>query len=201
MRKRSSFSKIIWIAVALVVLGGCGFFSGRLLVVNKPRPAEIIVVLAGDLDDSRFQHALALFRAGYGHDLVLDAPSWIKYGHPYTEYAWQYVRQAAPERKNQVHVCGLSHDSTHLELLDVRPCLHEIDPGAKNALLVTSNFHTRRALSIARHTLPEYQWSVAAAPDSQFGIHWWRHREWAKTMLQETQKLCWWELVERWRDR
>src|SRR6476646_657059 len=47
---------------------------------------------------------------------------------------------------------------------------------AHRILIVTSAYHTRRALAIFRHRLPQYQWSVAAAPDeSAYGTDWWRH--------------------------
>jgi uncharacterized SAM-binding protein YcdF (DUF218 family) len=66
--------------------------------------------------------------------------------------------------------------------------------------LVTSDYHTRRAISIFRHMVLGYGYSVAAAFDSrEFGVRWWEHREWAKTNLGEWTKLVWWELVDRWR--
>jgi uncharacterized SAM-binding protein YcdF (DUF218 family) len=67
-------------------------------------------------------------------------------------------------------------------------------------LLVTNDFHTRRALSILRSRLPQYRWSAAAVKDTAiFGEPWWRHREWAKTCVYEWQKLVWWKLFESWR--
>jgi hypothetical protein len=47
-------------------------------------------------------------------------------------------------------------------------CLQSL--GAHRVLLVTSDYHTRRALMIFRHRLPQYQFSVAAAGNpAQFG--------------------------------
>jgi hypothetical protein len=41
---------------------------------------------------------------------------------------------------------------------------------------------------------------VASAHDLRlFGPHWWRHREWAKTTLQEWTKVVWWNVIDRWR--
>jgi uncharacterized SAM-binding protein YcdF (DUF218 family) len=71
---------------------------------------------------------------------------------------------------------------------------------ARTVLLVTSDYHTRRALSIFGKSLPAYRYEIAAASDPRdFGAQWWRHREWAKTALDEWLKLIWWELVDRWR--
>jgi uncharacterized SAM-binding protein YcdF (DUF218 family) len=64
---------------------------------------------------------------------------------------------------------------------------------------VTSEFHTRRALSTFRRELPRRTFSVAATYDSaQFGTHWWTHRQWAKTVVDEWLRLLWWSVVDRW---
>jgi uncharacterized SAM-binding protein YcdF (DUF218 family) len=66
--------------------------------------------------------------------------------------------------------------------------------------VVTSDYHTRRSLSTFRHELPECQISVAGAGDpQQFGLAWWRHRQWAKLNFDEWVRLMWWEAVDRWR--
>jgi uncharacterized SAM-binding protein YcdF (DUF218 family) len=66
-------------------------------------------------------------------------------------------------------------------------------------LLVTSDYHTRRALSTFNRVLPR-DYSIAAVFDArEFGVQWWRHREWAKMNFDEWLKLIWWELVDRWR--
>jgi hypothetical protein len=56
------------------------------------------------------------------------------------------------------------------------------------------------ALSIFQKRLPQYRWSVAAASAPyHYADRWWKHRGWAKTVLDEWQQLAWWELVDRWR--
>jgi uncharacterized SAM-binding protein YcdF (DUF218 family) len=71
---------------------------------------------------------------------------------------------------------------------------------AHRILIVTSAYHTRRALAIFRHRLLQYEWSVAAAPDkAAYGTDWLRRRAWAKTSLGEAERFLWWELVDRWR--
>ena len=71
---------------------------------------------------------------------------------------------------------------------------------AKRILIVTSDYHTRRALSIFRHELPGRSFSVAAAYDpAEFGTLWWTHRQWAKILFDEWIRLVWWNAVDRWR--
>jgi uncharacterized SAM-binding protein YcdF (DUF218 family) len=195
---RASQRLLVPILLAAIV-GLIANNAGKWLVVDDPRHSDVMVVLAGDFGDIRFQGGLKLLREGYAQQLVLDAPDWIRYGRTEFERAQTYVRDAAPDKATQVHVCSFHTDSTVGELREVAPCIRAIAPHASTALLVTSDFHTRRALSVAHHTLPQYQWSVAAIPDIQtFGTVWWRNREWAKTTLTEWQKLCWWQIVERW---
>ena len=65
-------------------------------------------------------------------------------------------------------------------------------------LLVTSDYHTRRALAIARQAYPSNSWSVAAANSGLLSApRWWTDRQNAKEVLLEWQKMVWWELVER----
>jgi uncharacterized SAM-binding protein YcdF (DUF218 family) len=197
MTKSARFFIVILLVAAI---GLAASRAGNWLVLNDPHRANVIVVLAGGLGDIRFQRGLGLLREGYAQQLVLDAPNWIEYGRMASDLAREYVKEAAPDWQTQIHVCSFHSDSTLGELREVAPCLRAVAPQATSVLLVTSDFHTRRALSTARHALPQYQWSVAATPDSNaFGKSWWRNREWAKTTLLEWQKLCWWQLAERWR--
>ena len=54
------------------------------------------------------------------------------------------------------------------------PCFLSLD--ARRILIVTSPYHTRRALAIFRHRLPQYDWSVTAAPDeTAYGTDRWRY--------------------------
>jgi uncharacterized SAM-binding protein YcdF (DUF218 family) len=89
--------------------------------------------------------------------------------------------------------------STKDESKDAEKCLAR--DGAKSVLIVTSDFHTRRALNVFRREVPEHQYSVAAARErsEQFGARWWTHRQWAKTLVDEWLRLIWWKMVDEWR--
>jgi uncharacterized SAM-binding protein YcdF (DUF218 family) len=169
--------------------------SGRFLVVNQPRKSDVIVVLAGETD-RRPARGLELLDQGYASRLILDVPAGTKiYQWDQTELARKYV-EGLPQA-GSVAICPIYGHSTRDEAQDVSRCLQGVS--ARRVLLVTSDFHTRRALSIFSHVLPA-DYSVAAAVDTrEFGVQWWRHREWAKTNLGECTKLIWWELVDRWR--
>ena len=188
--------------VCLVLVAGFVWIvrnSGRMLVIDRPQKAHAIVVLEGDRDDVRYWRGRELLRAGYAPILLLDASSDKSiYGRKRTDLAAQFIQSTAGESRDRVLVCPIAEDSTVPETKYVRLCLEQ--QGAGSVLLVTSDYHTRRAYSIFRHRLPQYQWSVAAAQDKKvFGGKWWWKREWAQTSLMEYQRLLWWELVDRWK--
>jgi hypothetical protein len=169
--------------------------SGRLLVVDTPHRADVILVLAGETD-RRPARGLELLDQGYGMRLVLDVPAATIYRRPLPELAEKYA-QSLPEAR-AIAVCPIYGLSTRAEAQEASGCLEKV--GGRNVLLVTSDYHTRRAVAIFRHEIPRLNFSVAATHDPrEFGVKWWQHREWAKTNFNEWMKLVWWEAVDRWR--
>jgi uncharacterized SAM-binding protein YcdF (DUF218 family) len=187
-----------FLLLVLIMVVAFAFFAGRLLVVNAPEKVDAIVVLAGGRNDNRYYKGLELLRAGYAPRMYVDALAGIQnFGHRETEYAQKFIEESAGPEVPRVKVCGVEGDSTVAETAAVAHCLQSDQ--AHSILLVTSEFHTRRARSVFQKLLPGHQISIAAAPDVRFGTKWWQHREWAKMTLEEWEKLVFWELFERWR--
>jgi hypothetical protein len=184
------------VALILMVLVFVVARSSRYLIVDEPRKSDVILVLAGETE-RRPARAQELLRQGYGAKLILDVPVNPRfYGASQQELAQRFI-EALPEAK-QMSVCPITGLSTQEESRDAARCLGA--SGVHSILIVTSDFHTRRALSIFRRELPGYDLSVAAATDSrQFGMNWWTNRQWAKVNLEEWMRLTWWQLVDRWR--
>lgn len=195
-RPRKKLLGIGLVFLACLIFGG---FAGRLLVRDHPEKSDVIVVLAGDSQDERYRHGMELLRAGYGKHLFLDASSDSRYfGHTPAEYAQAFVERDAGDMLQKVSICPFEDDSTFSETAFVARCLAPLQP--QSVLLVTSDWHTARARSVFAKLLPQYHWAVAAARDPRmFGVQWWRHREWAKTALEEWCKVIWWNTVDRWR--
>jgi hypothetical protein len=170
--------------------------AGRFLVVDEPQKSDAIVVLAGETK-VRPKHGLELLHQGLASHVFLDAETReVIYDQPLVEIAQRYISGLA--ESDRVSVCPIEGFSTFAEADDANRCLRTL--GAHRILIVTSEFHTRRARMIFRHRLPEYEISVAAARNpTQFGEAWWTNREWAKTVLDEWMKLAWFEAVDRWR--
>jgi len=189
--------KIALLAIVVAVIA-FALNAGRILLVRDLRHADAIVVLVGETD-RRPALALELLRQGYAPRVLIDAsPDVYLYHWTVAEIAEQYIHTLPPEIAASVSVCRESALSTMDEARQARPCLDAV--GARSVLVVTSEYHTRRALSMFRHTFPGRSIGVAGAlePD-QFGVRWWRHRQWAKVTLNEWARLLWWECVDRWR--
>ena len=190
-KKRASIISL-GLAIALIFFAGD---AGSLLVSDDPQPSDVILVLAGETN-YRPARALQLLNQGYARRLLLDVPANSQvFGTDEIELAKKYV-SGLPEAA-QISICPIEGLSTKAESHDVERCLGN-EPASK-ILIVTSDFHTRRALSILRHEIPSKSFSVAAAHDpTQFGTRWWTHRQWAKTCVDEWLRLVWWNTVERW---
>lgn len=177
--------------LSLAALAG----AGRFLVTDRPGPADVIVVLAGEAEQ-RPERGLELLRKGYAARLLMDVPANTRiYQWNQLELAQRYVQQL-PEA-SAISLCPIAATSTKSEVQDMARCLEHVN--ARTILLVTSEYHSRRALSSFGKLLPRYRYQIVAVPDpKEFGVNWWRHREWAKTTVEEWAKLIWWETVDRW---
>lgn len=179
--------------IVLILLGLS--HAGPALVVNQPQRSDVILLLAGDVDDTRHWKGIELLRTGYAHRMLVDARAdAISYGRTPVELTEDFIRRSAGGLA--VHVCPTRGTSTLQELQSAAACLQPVAP--HSILLVTSDYHTRRALSVARKAYPGYSWSVAAANNGLLSApRWWTDREIAKNVVLEWQKVVWWELVER----
>jgi hypothetical protein len=198
MKRQGAMNRRWWPALALpaALAVGLAARAGSFLVVDAPLPSDLILVLAGETD-RRPERALQLLAQGYGRRIMLDVPTNLKiYEFTEIQLAQKYI-QDLPQAAS-VSICPIDGLSTKDESKDVEKCLAR--DGSKSVLIVTSDFHTRRALSILRREVPGYAYSVAAARDgTQFGTKWWTHRQWAKTLVNEWLRLIWWKAVDQWR--
>ena len=187
--------KVLLLGIATVLAILLLANSGRFLVIDQPVKSDVIVVLAGETE-KRPERGLELLRQGTAAHLILDVPAQGKvFQWSNLELAQRYI-QSLPQAQN-ISICPIEGLSTKAETMDVSRCLKDLS--VRHILLVTSDHHTRRALATFRKELPAYVFDIAAARNgAEFGTHWWQHREWAKTYLNEWLRLIWWELVDRW---
>ena len=184
---------VLLVRLALVPL----FRAGSFLVINAPQRSDVLVVLAGGAGSSRFAQALRLQKKGYAPLVLVDADVTRNYyGKSEGDLVLEYLHRTT--NPTAIELCLTMADSTYSEAVDVEKCMQRVK--AVSGIIVTSDFHTRRALSIFRKRLPQYEWSVAASSaPANAAEQYWKHRWWAKSVIDEWEKYLWWEVVDRWR--
>lgn len=164
------------------VLAGLGSY---LVKADPPEKADIALVLAGDGEGNRILKAAQLARSGYMSKVLVSGPSGM-YGRYECDLAIPFaVKSGYPES----YFMHFENDarSTQEEAKDAIARLRQL--GVHKVLLVTSDYHTRRAGKIFRAAAPDLQFVVVAAPDKYFTANgWWHNRQGEKTAFMEWVK-------------
>ena len=131
-------------AFALAVLGH--LFAEPLLFVERETPrADVIVVLGGDASDRPWK-ALELYRQDRAPAIFISG------GDDYNFIRHRFEMAGVPTNS----LCGEGRSRTTCENAEVSvPLLRA--RGARRVILVTSWYHSRRALACFRHFAPEIE--------------------------------------------
>ena len=97
--------------------------------------------------DSRLNRGLQALKTGLGRELVARCrrPRLV-FGKTLAQIAQAYIQTLPPELAAHIHVCPITARSTVAESADAARCLAPLHP--HRVLIVTSDYHTRRALSV-----------------------------------------------------
>lgn len=180
------------LVLACLVLLGLIFHNallaglGSYLVKDQaPEKADIALVLAGDGAGNRILAAAQLVRRGFVSRVLVSGPSGM-YGHYECDLAIPFAVKAGYPESYFLHFENDAR-STKEEARDTIARIHQL--GAHKVLLVTSDYHTRRAGKIYRAAAPDLRFVVVAAPDVDFTVDgWWRNRQARKTAFNEWLK-------------
>jgi uncharacterized SAM-binding protein YcdF (DUF218 family) len=189
-------ARILLLALAVIVVAGLLFrnsilaaLGSYLVKADAPQKADIGLVLAGDGEGNRILTAAQLVRQGYISQVLVSGPSGL-YGQYECDLAIPFAVKAGYPASYFLHFENEAR-STQEEARDAIARLRQL--GAHKVLLVTSNYHTRRAGKIYRTAAPDMQFVVVAAPDRYFTAGgWWHNRqgekiafnEWVKTLTE-----------------
>jgi uncharacterized SAM-binding protein YcdF (DUF218 family) len=187
-------SRRLWLGVVLLVglllaavlhaqiLGALGAY---LVQAGPPQKADAALVLAGDGWGYRVLTAAQLARDGFVPRVLVSGPDGA-YGLHECDLAIPFaVKHGYPE-SYFVHM----ENSARSTVAEARAVLPEIRRmGVQRLIVVTSNFHTRRAGAIFRKLAPDLTILVVAAQDKDFTADgWWHGRQGQKTFLMEWEK-------------
>ncbi len=199
-RKRSRWWK--WL-LALALLCAAAYAGRRpclqavgefLVRAEAPEKAEVAVVLAGDAYGHRIMRGVKLFRDGYVREVLVDGPR-AAYDANEADLAIQFaLRRGAP--REALVALPMRARNTVIEARAIDAELRK--RGIRKALVVTSDYHTRRARAVFRAWgSPGIRYVLVAAPDEDFTPgDWWRSREGQKIVFLEYSKLLYWWLIE-----
>jgi len=191
---------LFWIALLVVVYllrHPLLRFAGNLLVVDEsPEASDVIVVLGDDnYAADRAARAAELFKAGRAPRIVASG----RYLRPYASIAQLEEHDLTDRGVPAGAILRLAHHARNTleESIAISQLL--ASRGWKRVLLVTSNYHTRRARYICVRAFPPGTvLRVVAVRDSEYDPdNWWATREGVKTFFEESASM----LVAMWEMR
>lgn len=199
----------ILLVIAVSVLGVTLFlrFGGYVLISTDASPAraDAAVMLAGgdSAEEARLARSLKMLQEGRVDHVMLSVGRAYFLGEWLPDLILHHVYDTyGPDIARNVVLCEVSNevDSTADEAIALRGCLAA--HGWRSVIVVTSNYHTRRARLIWKaavaNTEPPFAISVQGVSDGDFEPEgWWRKRRYAKSWLLELTKLTWTCLFER----
>jgi uncharacterized SAM-binding protein YcdF (DUF218 family) len=168
--------------------------AGNFWVVDDPLEHSDAIVVLGDDDYSgdRAARAAELYRQGWAPVVVASG----RMLRPYAGIAELEAHDLEADGVPQSAVVQFAQraEDTREEAIALRGLFAQ--RGWRNVVIVTSNYHTRRARFIFSHVLPsDVQSRVASAPDSNYDPGgWWYYRQGIKLFSSE----CVSYLVARW---
>jgi uncharacterized SAM-binding protein YcdF (DUF218 family) len=162
-----------------------GALGAYLIRADPPAHADYAVVLGGDSYGHRIVEGAELVRQGFVRKALVSGPPGC-YGIVESELAVNFaVKKGYPAD----YFVQFPHHalSTQAEARVVIPELRRL--GVHSFLLVTSDYHTRRAGRYFRQLLGGLEMRVIAAPDEFYRWNsWWRDREARKIFYLEWSK-------------
>jgi uncharacterized SAM-binding protein YcdF (DUF218 family) len=175
------------VAVALYLLRDpiLGAFGSYLVEAGPPVKADIALVLAGDGRGNRILTAAQLVRDGYVPKVLVSGPDG-NYALYECDLAIPFAVKAGYPESYFLHFENTARN-TRDEARQAGEVIRKM--GAHRVLVVTTDFHTRRAGRMYRQEVPDLDVHVIAAPDKYFSARgWWHNREGQKTALYEWMK-------------
>lgn len=167
----------------------------QILEVREPlETCDCIVVLAGERGE-RVREAVALYHEGYAPVLLMSGgPS--EANIPLAELMRaQALKEGVPEKNILLETRSLDTGEDALFTKEII-----LKKGFRSILLVTSPYHSRRALMIFRKVYAGCGVKIVSFPvrKSWFRVkEWWRRKKDTKVVLQEYSKLLWYLLSSK----
>jgi uncharacterized SAM-binding protein YcdF (DUF218 family) len=183
--------RLIIIGIIVAIAAICLYLlsqAGEFLIVHAPERSDVIVVLDGE-----WPQAVKLKKEGYAPRILLDAGvNSLVYGRSEADLASEFLKQT---KLADTQICPTTGGTTFEQVADVKRCMDTLH--ATSAVIVAPDFDTRRVIETFRKRLPQYRWSIAASSAPyRAAVDYWKHRSWAKTVLNAWEHYLGWRLLD-----
>lgn len=149
----------------------------------------MVVVLAGDDTGTRILKAAELVKQGHAPAVLVSGPVCC-YGKHESDLAIEYAVARGYPREWFIPLPLVSH-STREEAPIVVRALERLK--VARFLLVTSDYHSRRAARVYRALVSPGSFRIVASDSGYLGNGWWRSRENRKQVAMEWMKtIAYW---------
>ncbi len=197
------FSKLLFLIFLIVLIAVVYLtrypilrFAGDFWVMDEtPQFSDVIVILSDDnYEAARATRAAQLFKSGMAPRILASG----RLLRPYAGIAELMEHDLEAQGVPANVIVPFPHHAGNTREEAIADAQAIASHGWKKVLLVTSNYHTRRADYIFARTLPKgTELRVVSAPDSEYDPNsWWEHRTGLKRFLYETAGyiVCVWEM-------
>jgi uncharacterized SAM-binding protein YcdF (DUF218 family) len=166
-------------------------FGNYLVCSHAPQPADLILVLAGNFYGPRVFKAAELGSHGYAPLVLISGTPYRAtpggQARPEGEFAIAFLASQG-YRVDKMESFGQHARSTIDEAFALRPELER--RRVKRVLLVTSAYHSRRALIVFQWICPGIEFISVPAPDSEYHPdRWWTDASSRKLFSSEWSKI------------
>lgn len=176
--------------IPLAILGirwkSCLSYLGRFLVDSEPpQPADLVLVLGGDFWGPRVIKGADLAEEGYAPLVLFSGPSYQ--GRPEGELAIAFlVQRGYPVKLFAVFPHAAKSTIAEAKVLRVELARR----GARRVILVTSTYHSRRAILALKLFCPGIDFISVPALDSHYDAdNWWVEQDSRKIFISEWAKI------------
>lgn len=195
-----AFRRTLLLLSLVIIMVGCLLVWGdSLLMVTEPLPqhVDVVVALQGSIraERARIAGSMDFLRGGIAARALLSVPQESFWGESVPPIARAYLqRNYGADVAARVDFCETSANvnSTAQEAQESNSCIRQHQ--WKSILVVTSDYHTRRARLLWRRISksdPDIHVWIQGVADPEFEHPWWRHRQSAKIWILEFVKLIW----------
>jgi uncharacterized SAM-binding protein YcdF (DUF218 family) len=177
---------VVLVAILYVARHPILRFAGDFWIVDEtPQVSDVIVILSDDnYGADRAARAAQLFKSGMAPRILASG----RLLRPYAGIAELMERDLKALGVPVNAIVPVTHRATNTREEAIADAQAIAAHGWKKVLLVTSNYHTRRANYIFERTLPPgTELRVVSAPDSEYDPNnWWQTRNGLKRFLYES---------------